>query len=323
MQFQTSFPIPPLDRQIDHHSSIVSMGSCFSSTIGDFLHEHKFTILNNPFGTLFHPNSIMELIRSALHQSPLAEELALEREGMYFHHSVHSSISAPSKPILMELLDTKTKALKSALSTASHLILTFGTAYQYRLLTTQRQVANCHKQPSKDFSKSLSSLADMQVMLQKGIDLIKTHNPDIQIILTLSPVRHTKDGIPENQVSKSVLRILCHEITAYDPNIMYFPSYEIMMDELRDYRFYADDLIHPSQMAEKYIWKRFGETSFSSETHLLNQQIEKINQSLRHRPFNPEGEGHRRFLRNLLKQMEQIPDPIDFRTEILSLKAQL
>jgi hypothetical protein len=198
-----------------------------------------------------------------------------------------------------------------------------GTAWTYQLKTTNSLVANCHKQPADLFEKRILSLEEMTNSLKTAFETILAKNPALKIILTVSPVRHIKDGITENQLSKSLLRVLCAELEKSFANSCYFPAYEIMMDELRDYRFYKPDLIHPTEQAENHIWEKWSESFFTPITQKKINQLSKINLDLQHRPLNPHGKGHQEFLQKLLGKLERLQPEFDFSTEIKNIRDQL
>lgn len=323
MQWFTEISIPKSPSPISHSSKILSMGSCFAQTIGQKMLDSKLDILVNPFGTIFHPNAIADLLEAGISGNQPDENLISERDGLFFHYSAHSDLVGNSKKELLEKLNLQTKLTGEYLKTGTHLILTLGTAWVYEFKKTQTLVANCHKQPSDFFQKRLLSLDEMKMSLKNLFSKLSTFNPNLKIVLTLSPVRHIKDGIPGNQLSKSLLRVLCSDLEKESENLSYFPAYEIMMDELRDYRFYKSDLIHPSEQAENYIWDKWAGALFTPLTQKKVNQISKIKTELNHRPLNPKSEAHRKFLQNLLQKLEQLNTEIDFSKEIEVTKQSL
>ena len=209
------------------------------------------------------------------------------------------------------------------LQEARVLIITTGTAFVYEQKSLQLAVANCHKQAQKDFLRRLSSLEEMHTGFEKFYYALKKHNPAIKIILTVSPVRHIKDSLELNSVSKSLLRLLAHQTCERYPELSYFPSYELQLDDLRDYRFYGRDLLHPSEEAEDYIWEKFISTYFSEESRKFLKEWQGIKRALSHRPFNPASEAHQSFIRKTIKKLEDFPYQVDVSEEILQLKSQL
>lgn len=323
MQLQTEIQVPSFAPPISYHGRILSIGSCFSTVIGKKLQQRKFPVLNNPFGTIFNPISIFGLLDHALAKKTLPEELYLEYQGRHLHYYCHSDISGGSAQTLTSAIDQALEKTGNFLNSATHLIITMGTAHVYQLLSQNKTVANCHKQPAKLFEKKLLSMEEIKDAFQRLFLQLATVNPGISIILTVSPVRHIKDGLVENQLSKSLLRVLCGELSKDHHQVSYFPSYEIMMDELRDYRFYKEDLIHPSQQAENHIWEKFMQSFFDEDTLEVVSKIDSILMSLQHKAFNPQGNAHQQFLKNLLHKMEQMSVEFDFSKEIEKVKSQL
>ncbi|WP_439488389.1 GSCFA domain-containing protein [Algoriphagus sp.] len=322
MQWFTPFTIPNSPFPISHQSKILSLGSCFAQTIGQKMIDAKFDCLVNPFGTVFHPMILGDLLDHAIFLDELEEDGIVERDGVFFYLGTHSDLYAFSKGELAQKHQTQLAAVKDYLEKGTHLILTFGTSWIYKTEGFGR-VANCHKLPQKLFRKKLVPLEEMVSHLSHVLGNISRINPELKIILTVSPVRHIKDGIRENQLSKSLLRVLCHELENRLSNLTYFPAYEILIDELRDYRFYKKDLIHPSVEAENYIWEKWRNSNFTEETRHKTEQIRKINQELAHRPLNPKSESHRKFLLSLLQKLERINTEFDFSKEIESTSLQL
>jgi hypothetical protein len=322
MNWFSTFQIPPSENPISHNSKILSLGSCFAQTIGQKMKEAKFDVLINPFGTIFHPLNLADLLDHALFGDPLDEQGILEIEGLFLHYSTHSEVVGKTPQELKENYNQRLELTKTYLQQASHLILTLGTAWIYDHESLGR-VANCHKQPQRLFKKNLSQLHEMEMALWSVLDNFSRVYPKLKIILTLSPVRHIKDGIPENQLSKSLLRVLCANLERRMESVSYFPAYEIMMDELRDYRFYKTDRIHPTEEAENYIWQKWDSTVFSSETHSKVAEIQKVHLELAHRPFNPESASHQKFLQNLLAKLERLNEEFDFSREIKQVIKQL
>jgi hypothetical protein len=322
MNWYSTFEIPASEYPIALNSKILSMGSCFAQTIGQKMKDGKFDVLVNPFGTIFHPHNLADLLDHALFNDPLDEEGVLQIDGLFRHYSTHSDVVEKTRQELKENYENRLKLTKTYLEQGTHLILTLGTAWIYEHESFGR-VANCHKQPQKLFKKSLSSLQEMEMRLWSVLDNFSRVYPNLKIILTVSPVRHIKDGIPENQLSKSMLRVLCSNLERRMESVSYFPAYEIMMDELRDYRFYKTDRIHPTEEAENYIWEKWKSSIFSSETRSKVSEIEKIQLELAHRPFNPESASHQKFLQNLLTKLERMNGEFDFSKEIQEVSKKL
>ena len=322
MRWSIDFPIPASPFPITHASKVVSLGSCFAQTIGSKMKAAKFDVLVNPFGTLFHPLNLADLLKQAISAAQMDPDGVVEREGVFVHYAAHSEVKGGTRTELEENYTCQMLALHHSLKEASHLVLTLGTAWIYQHKEFGR-VANCHKQAAALFEKKISSLDELALELESGLEMLLLHNPNLKIILTLSPVRHTKEGVSENQLSKSLLRVLCAQLEQHNDAVTYYPAYEIMIDELRDYRFYKSDLVHPSEEAENYIWEKWQQFSFSQETRQKVVEIQKIQLDLAHRSFNPDSEAHRKFLQNLLGKLERMQGEFDFSKEIQDLTSRL
>lgn len=304
MQFTTPIPIHKSNFQIDYNSKIVSLGSCFAVNIGEKFEYYKFQNTINPFGILFHPLALEKIIAKAILQEEFTEKDIFFHNERWHSFDVHSDLSISDKEDFLKRLNSNLKNFRNDLIESSHIIITLGTSWVYRKIETDKVVANCHKVPQNQFKKELLSVSDIKNSLEKIIVLIFEANPKVKIIFTISPVRHIKDGFVENQWSKANLISATQQIINQKSEIInYFPSYEIMMDELRDYRFYAEDMIHPSQTAIDYIWKKFSESWISEEAFATMQEIENIQKGLNHRPFNEKSEQHLVFLGKLQQRI--------------------
>jgi hypothetical protein len=323
MLWTTSFDIPEGESKINHHKPIFSIGSCFSTMIGEKLAERKFPILNNPFGTLFNPISIAQVMEDAALEMPINTDMILVRDGLYLHFGMHSDVVAYSQDSLERLIHKKQQQTKQVLENASHILITFGTAWIYEYGNDGQIVANCHKQPADLFEKRLLHPDEIQKSFSGFFNILRQINPDVQVLLTVSPVRHIKDGIPEDRLSKSILRLAAHDLTETYDFVKYFPAYEIMMDDLRDYRFYKEDMIHPNAQAEGYIWERFKTAWVDSKAFPLILEFEGIKRDLAHRPFNPDSPAHIKFLDNLQKKLERYSRDFDFSKEMDLLRKQV
>ncbi|NHE57537.1 GSCFA domain-containing protein [Cyclobacterium plantarum] len=321
--FRTEFGILPSPKCINHEGKLLTVGSCFSEVIGEKLHLHKFRVLVNPFGILFNPISIFKLLLLALEKQSPEGNLYLTRHDKHYHFQFHSRISADHKVDLKDLLDHTLQQVNDCIRTSSHLMVTLGTAFVFRHLPSNSIVANCHKQPAKDFRKELLTFEEMILVFESFYQELKRHNPGIQIVLTVSPVRHIKDGIPQNQVSKGLLRVFCDLMEKRYEDVYYFPAYELQMDDLRDYRFYKDDLIHPNATAENYIWEKFKDAFFEQPTIDILHALDQVQKNLNHRPFEPLSESHFEFLKHLLQKMERMPAGLDFSEEKKGIMEQI
>ena len=321
--FRTEINLKPSLDKITLSTPILSIGSCFSDCMGLKFSENKFTALANPFGTVYNPLSIFKLLSYSLNNIKPTEETYLNSQGLFANYDFHSSFSSLSKEEIVSQVNGSIAATHEFIKNSRWLIITFGTAFAYRRADNQQIVANCHKVPARSFTKEL--LTQKQIL--NGFDQfyrdLQDLNKDINIILTVSPVRHIKDTLPLNSVSKANLRVACDTITQQHSNVHYFPSYEIMMDDLRDYRFYKADMIHPNETAENYIWDQFSESYFDAETLKFIPQWQKIKRALQHRPFNPETDEHQKFVRETIIKLKELENKINVREEIKSLEDQL
>lgn len=300
MHFRTVIPISQSEFKIDHNSKIMSLGSCFAVNIGKKFDFFKFQSVTNPFGILFNSVSIEKIIGKALHLELYSEDDIFFYNERWHCFDVHSDLSNSNKEEFLIILNQLLQATRQQLLDSSHLIITYGSSWVYRKKDTNSIVANCHKLPQKEFIKEILSVKKNANSISKTVGLVQKANPQAKVILTVSPVRHLKDGFVENQQSKSHLISAIHKVIHNQLlGISYFPSYEIMMDELRDYRFYAEDMLHPNQVAIDYIWKQFSQTNISIESQILMNEILAIQKGLAHKSFNENSNNHRLFLNKL------------------------
>lgn len=309
MKLLTEIPIKHQPKHhIDYHAKMLLLGSCFVENMGKKLDYYKFRNLQNPFGVLFQPKAIETLVKHAL------EEKIYEDSDVFFFNDrwqsfeAHSKLSSASKDEVLSRLNEAVKNTNHALRTSSHIVITLGTAWVYRQLETGKHVANCHKVPQNAFKKELFPSEDIVTSLQNILNQIQAVNPKASLIFTVSPIRHIKDGFIENTRSKSHLISAIHQVldTCNSEHCHYFPAYEIMMDELRDYRFYTSDLIHPNQVAIDYIWEKFVSAWFAEPSKPTMKAIDSIQKGLQHKPFNEASENHKKFRLELDKKIAAI-----------------
>lgn len=298
------------------------IGSCFSNNIGEKLQQNKFQALINPFGVLYNPVSITKNLLSSIGRKEADHGSIIQSSGRFFHFDFHSKISASTEEECVENANQAIKNCHEQLTDLSYLFLSLGTAWVYRWKENDKIVANCHKVPAKSFNKELLTLGEVEESLQSMVEKLSSNYPNLKIIFTLSPVRHVKDGFHENQLSKSTLSLAINSVVNKFGSCSYFPSYEIMMDDLRDYRYYTDDLIHPSPMALDYVWKIFAETYFSIATFQIVEEIQKIKNDLSHKAFHPDSDEHQKFLQKLEGKIKSFAKKhnLDFRKELEGLK---
>jgi len=306
MKLYTEIPIEKQRNPIDYTSKVLLLGSCFTENIGAKLAYYKFDVLQNPFGIIFHPVAIENLVTRAINETYFTEDDLFFHNEQWHCFATHSVMDATNKEAMLQLLNEKLAVLHTYLVTATHILFTYGTSWVYREITTDAIVANCHKIPQKKFLKELLSVEEVESSIDASITLIKAENKQVHFIQTLSPVRHIKDGYVENMRSKAHLLAGLHGTIEPRNHIYYFPSYEIMMDELRDYRFYTEDLLHPNKTAIDIIWQKFKLGWVSSETEQLQKEIGAIQAGMAHRPFNEQSEAHATFKQNLQKKIEGV-----------------
>lgn len=302
--FRSIFQPSKADFSINHQDKILLIGSCFSQNIGNKLIERQWNSMINPYGILYNPISIFNYLEEIQEEKKYASENIDYHNSIYHSKNHHSDFSSLDEGEIIRNINNAISKSASFLQETNVLILTFGTAWVYEY--EDKIVTNCHKVPAKNFTKRRLTVQEIIEKAEKTITRLREQNASLKIILTVSPVRHLKDGFEENQISKSVLRLAIDEIITKNISCTYFPSYELMLDDLRDYRFYKKDRVHPNEEAIDYIWEHFSNTFFSEKTQQLNQKIEKINQGLAHRPQFPESKAHQDFLQKMGKEIAQL-----------------
>lgn len=304
MDFRTEIDIPRQGFEIDHKNLILMMGSCFTESIGRHLDEAKFKVSVNPFGILYNPVSISQGLNMIRGKKLLSENDLFKHNGLFHSYYHHGQFSDTDVGAVLDRVNEGIELAYSQLLKTDILFITFGTAYVYELKESGLIVGNCHKLPASKFDRyrlDVNTIVDIWI---KTIEQIRTLNPRIRFIFTVSPIRHLKDGAHENQLSKSMLLLAVDEISRSADETYYFPSYEIVMDELRDYRFYNEDMVHPNALAVKYIWERFVNTYFSDSSKSIIAEWSKLSAAIHHRPFNAESEDYKHFLKQTLLKLE-------------------
>lgn len=321
--FRTVFPIQRAPFALTHADRLLLVGSCFTEHIGTRLSAGKFDVLVNPNGIVYNPVSVARSLASLLwghHEDsgrPHSNNL-FEHNGLWHSWEHHGVFSKPDKTAAEDDIRQAQKQAAEFLQKTDYLLLTLGTADVFILRETGQVVANCHKVPANRFEQRMLTVPETVQTLSEVLSQIKTELPEIRVILTVSPVRHLRNGFVENQRSKAVLVLACAELCEQFDYLHYFPAYELLLDDLRDYRFYAPDMIHPNEQAIDYIWERFSETYFAPETQRLLDQIGKITAAARHRPFNPDTAEHRAFARAQLEKIGELVEKnpgLEFNTE--------
>lgn len=318
MEFHTKIDIPKYAFGISYKNRYLFIGSCFAENIGNKLVATKIPTSVNPTGILYNPISIRESILNALSAKKYTAEDVFFSGGTWNSFDFHSHFSNVDKEACIESINSASQTLKHQIETADVMFVTFGTSYVYELSENGEIVSNCHKQPEKLFNRRLLPVREIVGTWSGCIEKITAINPKLRIVFTVSPIRHWRDGAHQNQISKSTLHIAINELNAKLGNTFYFPAYEIMMDELRDYRFYAADMVHPSETAVQYIWECFGDAFFSDQTKSAIARIEKITAAAKHRPLNPQSDEYKKFCSRMLDEIEKVKaeyGEIDFSEE--------
>jgi len=324
--FRTIVDVPVPEQKIDLTNKLFLVGSCFTENVGQKLKDSKFQTQINPFGILYNPESIAQCLTMILNEYAFTADDLVEQEGIWNSLYHHSKFSKDDKKIMLEHLNKNVSACKGELQNADFLLITFGTAWVYKYNKTGKVVSNCHKISAKDFNRyrlSVNQIVDSYTSL---INSIKEINPNVQIVFTVSPVRHMKDGAIENQLSKSTLILAIQTLLEKMDNLHYFPAYEIVMDDLRDYRFYNNDMVHPSETAVEYLWEKFTKSWISDSAYDFMDEIKKIKRALQHRPFQPKAEAHQRFIKKqlqIIERMQKENPQADFSIEIQAFKKVL
>lgn len=284
--FRTEVPVDNYSHPLTYDAKILSLGSCFAENISEKLSFYKFQNISNPFGIIYNPVSIERVITRIVNQ-----EFYTENDIFFYNHrwhcfEVHSKLSHSNKDMYLENLNAILKNSFAEIKILTHCIITYGTSWVYEHELAGKIVSNCHKIPQNHFTKRLLNATEIKNAINNTVQLIRSVNPDLKFIVTISPVRHIKDGYVQNNVGKSLLTQSIFEILHTNSSVNYFPSYEIMLDELRDYRFYADDMLHPSSLAIQYIWSKFRASYINPDLNSVLDEIEKIQKSLQHKPFD-------------------------------------
>ena len=305
MNFRTIVDIPVSDIRIDHSTRMMLFGSCFSENIGRKLVQSKFQVDLNPFGILYNPFSILSSIRRLLSARPFSEGDLVSNNGIYHSLMHHGQFSDPDKDTCLHNISLLFNGAADNIKHTNLFLVTFGSAYVYQWKESGEIVGNCHKFPSRLFNRFRLSVEEITEEWEKLITDLKAIIPDVRLLFTVSPVRHWKEGAHENQISKSVLHLAIDNLGSIFPeNVRYFPAYEVMIDELRDYRFYDEDMMHPSSFAVDYIWQLFGNTFFSEETMRINEEWKEIRKAMEHRPLYPGTDAHRAFIKSTFRKLE-------------------
>jgi hypothetical protein len=321
--FRTEIPLTPHPQPLSLAARVLTVGSCFSDVLGNRLSNYKVRTLTNPFGTVFNPLSACKLLRAAAGEETDWQQHLVAARGRWQSYDLHASVGADSPVSLLQHIQEVVQRTGEFIQTADVVMLTLGTAYAYRLRETHEFVSNCHKVPADQFEKELLTPDEIINAIAETHAFLRRSNPKLRFVLTVSPVRHLKDTLPLNAVSKSVLRIACHYLSELLPDVTYFPAYELLMDDLRDYRFYAADMLHPSPVAEDYVWERFAREYFNSDFGRFRKEWDAVRQAMAHRPLHPAAPEHRQFLEATLARLQRLGSQVDVRPEMREVQKQL
>ncbi|MCW3072668.1 MAG: hypothetical protein JWO44_2558 [Bacteroidetes bacterium] len=324
MHFHLQFPIPPFPQQLSYSDKLMFIGSCFAESIGEKMNEQKLSTLINPHGVLYNPLAIGKAVSRYLYNDPLKEEELFFANESWNSWEHHSRFSDAGKEACLQQTNTSLNAGHEQLKDARWLFITFGSAFSYKHKESGIAVGNCHKVPQKKFTKSLLSTDEIIAAYDTLFKELKKLNPGLKIVLTVSPVRYIRDGVVENNLSKSILLQSVHRLVEKHGNVFYFPAYELVIDDLRDYRFYKDDLVHPSEQAVSYVFEKLKEVLFDNEAKELYKSIRELLDAAKHRPFNENSEAHKKFKSTFEARCVQLQKRypfLDLKTELDHFKA--
>lgn len=307
MNFITPVELPVGLPMLTHADRMMLLGSCFATHIGTRLADAKFRCDVNPYGVLYNPLSISAALRE------IGEGKIYTQDDLFFFrecwHSPmhHGDFSSSSVEETLRTINERIASARSTIFNADCLLLTFGTAWVYEQKETGYIVGNCHKQPEKNFVRRRLTVGEIVQDYTSLLSGLLARNPKLKVLFTVSPIRHVRDGLHANQLSKATLLLAIDQLQAAFPeNVFYFPAYELVLDELRDYRFYADDMVHPSEVAVRYVWERFSSVCFPPETLWIMEESENIRRALAHKPFHPGSKEHKRFLGQIVLKIDRL-----------------
>lgn len=304
--FRTVFEVGAADCTINHRNGIAAIGSCFTEHIGGRLQTYKFRTALNPFGILYNPASIAGALERLLSGTLYEAGDLFQHQGLWHSFDHHGRYSFPDRERALEKINMDLQDGTAALRQADRLLITLGTAGVFVVQKTGRIAANCHKLPGDTFKRRRMSVSEISDCLSPVFEQMKSESPDLRIVLTVSPVRHLREGFIENQRSKAALLLAVEELCLRHDFARYFPAYELLMDDLRDYRFYDADMAHPSLAAIDYIWEQFTGSYFTEETRRIIDAVQKLMTAAAHRPFHPESPAHRAFVERTLADMAEL-----------------
>ncbi|MCU4174615.1 GSCFA domain-containing protein [Carboxylicivirga sp. N1Y90] len=305
--FRTEIEPTPSDSKLSYDAHMFFMGSCFATNIGAYFQQTQFNALVNPFGVLYNPFSIANALDRMMDEDGQYKKSDLSfNNGLWQSFDHHGQFNEVDADACLNGINESLLIGHDFLKKANILFITFGTAWVYQLAESEKIVSNCHKFPASHFNRFLSKVDDIVGLYERLVLRLKEFNPSIKIVLTISPVRHWKDGAHGNQLSKSILHLAADSLVNRFDNITYFPAYELLLDDLRDYRFYADDLLHPSKLAIEYIKNKYIEAWLDDDAKQFIKRISKLNKALAHRPFNKSTEAYSQFIKKTATQLKSL-----------------
>jgi GSCFA family len=301
LKLKLSLAAKPSPQKIGYQDSMLLIGSCFSENIGAKLKSHQFRLLENPHGILFNPISVIQSIQDYITAKIYTPQDLFLYQDVWHSWNHHSRFSGITPQESLQKINESIQHAHLFLKNAQHIVITLGSAWLYQInqeapLGKGQVVANNHKAPALWFQKELMQPEALKKELQHLIHQLQAFNPSINIVFTISPVRHLREGLVENNKSKAVLIYAVHEVVASEKQVAYFPAYEFVIDDLRDYRFYAEDLVHPNHAASQYVWEKWVETYMSEETQLVMKQVAELEIAKQHKPFFVGSKNHQQFL---------------------------
>jgi GSCFA family len=307
MKLRTELPAFKAAFDINYQTPTLGIGSCFVENMGKKMMQRRFPFHQNPFGIVYNPLSIAAQLAILTTEKHFSESDLVEINGLHHSWLHHGAFSEETVEGTLNGINSALDKARLFLHNTNRLFLTFGSATVYQLKTTQEVVANCHKAPPQYFTKKRLSTTEIVAALSPIFEKLSTQCVDLQIIMTVSPIRHLRDGLIENNLSKATLLLAADELAQKFPNVTYFPAYELVMDDLRDYRFFEPDMMHPTEQAVDYIWDYFGNAYFSEETKNVMREVEKINAMQAHRPINgADTEGVKKFQQALTLKIKDL-----------------
>ena len=306
MQFHLGFQPSVSFNKITHQDGVLLIGSCFSEHIGQRLNDLKFNVSSNPFGIVFNPKSIATSLLRILSQNYFVDNDVFEKDGLWYSFEAHSSVCGETQQELLETLNHSIDSWHEKLKTSHWLTITFGSAFAYKHIEQSKIVANCHKLPQVVFEKNLLKTNDIVAEFNDVIHRLQQFNPLLKVVFTVSPVKHLRDGVVENSVSKAILIQSTHQLINDLKHCVYFPAYELVNDDLRDYRFYESDMAHPNKQAIDYVWKRFTEVYFNDKINTINDKVNQIHQAYHHRLFNKTTSSSVKFKQKFYQQCSNL-----------------